>query len=222
VDVQAIAAKHLYTRGVAEPTLATQESQAEHRQCHVIIDLGEHGVLKHLAERVVERALEAELTAHRGRPARQDWSEGNYRNGKGKQTVHMETGQFDLIVPRDRQGSFAPQLVKKRQRCPEGFDDQVLSLSARGLSTREMHAHLEELDGVGVSPTLISHITEAVLDEAAPGSRAPSPRSSRSCTSRPCMSNRARGARPDQGGLSGPGHHPGGREETPRVVAQQE
>lgn len=129
--------------------------------------LGAHGLLKHLTKRVVERALEAELTAHLGYAphARQGQDEGNYRNGKGKKTVHMETGQFDIAVPRDRNGSFEPQLVKKRQRRLEGFDDKVLSLYARGLSTREIQAHLEELYGVEVSPTLISHITDAVLDE---------------------------------------------------------
>jgi putative transposase len=129
--------------------------------------LGEHGLLKYLTKRMVERALEAELTAHLGYAphARHDSGGGNSRNGKGKKIVQTETGQFDLVVPRDRNGSFAPQLVKKRQRRLEGFDDKVLSLYARGLSTREIQAHLEELYGVEVSPTLISHITDAVLDE---------------------------------------------------------
>jgi putative transposase len=129
--------------------------------------LGEHGLLKHLTKRVVERALEAELTAHLGYAphARQGSSDGNCRNGKGQKTVQMETGQFNIAVPRDRKGSFAPQLVQKRQRRLEGFDDKVLALYARGLSTREIQAHLEELYGVEVSPTLISHITDAVLDE---------------------------------------------------------
>jgi putative transposase len=129
--------------------------------------LGEHGLLKHLTKRVVERALEAELTAHLGFAphVRYGTEDGNTRNGKGQKTVQTETGQFAITVPRDRHGSFEPQLVKKRQRRLEGFDDKVLSLYARGLSTREIQAHLEELYGVEVSPTLISHITEAVLDE---------------------------------------------------------
>src|SRR5919202_1382084 len=129
--------------------------------------LGEHGLLRQLTKRVVERALEAELTAHLGYAphARNGNSPGNCRNGKGKKTVQTETGQFDLEVPRDRDGSFEPQLVKKRQRRLDGFDDKVLALYARGLSTREIQDHLEELYGVEVSPTLISNVTDAVLDE---------------------------------------------------------
>jgi transposase-like protein len=116
--------------------------------------LGEHGLLKQLTKRVVERVLEAELTAHL-----------NTRNGKGQKTVQTDTGPLDLAVPRDRNGSFAPQLVPKRQRHLEGFDAKVLSLYARGLSTREIQGHLEELYGTEVSPTLISTITDAVLEE---------------------------------------------------------
>jgi putative transposase len=129
--------------------------------------LGEHGLLRQLTKRVVERALEAELTAHLGYAphARNGSSSGNCRNGKGKKTVHTETAQLDIEVPRDRDGSFEPQLVKKRQRRLEGFDDKVLALYARGLSTREIQDHLEELYGVEVSPTLISNVTDAVLDE---------------------------------------------------------
>jgi len=90
--------------------------------------------------------------------------EQNARNGKGQKTVQTDTGPVDLVVPRDRNGSFAPQLVPKRQRRLEGFDDNVVSLSARGLSTRDIQGHLEELYGTEVSPTLISSLTEAVLD----------------------------------------------------------
>jgi putative transposase len=129
--------------------------------------LGEHGLLRQLTTRLVERALEAELTAHLGYEphARSGHSPGNYRNGRGQKTVQTETAQFDIAVPRDRDGSFEPQLIKKRQRRLDGFDDKVLALYARGLSTREIQAHLEELYGVEVSPTLISNVTDAVLDE---------------------------------------------------------
>jgi putative transposase len=129
--------------------------------------LGEHGLLRQLTKRVVERALDAELTAHLGYAphARNGSSAGNCRNGKGKQTVQTETAQCDIDVPRDRDGSFEPPLVKKRQRRLDGFDDKVLALYARGLSTREMQAHLEELYGGEVSPTLLSKVTDAVLDE---------------------------------------------------------
>jgi putative transposase len=129
--------------------------------------LGEHGLLRQLTKRLVERALAAELTAHLGYEphARNESSPGNCRNGKGKKTVQTETAQLDIDVPRDRDGSFEPQLVHKRQRRLEGFDDKVLALYARGLSTREIQAHLEELYGVEVSPTLISNVTDAILDE---------------------------------------------------------
>jgi putative transposase len=129
--------------------------------------LGEHGLLKHLTTRLVERVLEAELTAHLGYAphVRHGSANGNARNGTGQKTVQTMSGPLDLLVPRDRHGSFAPQLVKKRQRRLEGFDDKVLSLYARGLSTREIQGHLEDLYGTEVSPTLISSITDAVLDE---------------------------------------------------------
>ncbi len=109
--------------------------------------LGEHGLLKQLTKRVVERVLEAELTAHLGYAPhmRHATEEPNARNGKGQKTVQTDTGPLDLTVPRDRNGSFAPQWVPKRQRRLEGFDAKVLSLYARGLSTREIQEHLEEL-----------------------------------------------------------------------------
>jgi putative transposase len=129
--------------------------------------LGAHGLLKQLTKRLVERVLEAELTAHLGYAphARQAGDPSNYRNGTGTKTVQLEAGPCDLEVPRDRNASFEPQLVKKRQRRLEGFDDKVLALYSRGLSTRDIQGHLEELYGTEVSPTLISHITDAVLDE---------------------------------------------------------
>ena len=129
--------------------------------------LGAHGLLKQLTKRLVERALEAELTAHVGYAphARQAGARGNYRNGTGTKTVHLETGPCAIEVPRDRNASFEPQLVKKRQRRLEGFDEKVWALYSRGLSTRDIQGHLEELYGTEVSPTLISTVTDAVLDE---------------------------------------------------------
>jgi putative transposase len=129
--------------------------------------LGEQGRLKPLTRRLVERALEAELTEHLGYAphARAGWGSGNSRNGKSKKRVQSEAGAFEIEVPRDRNGHFEPQLVKKRQRRLEGFDEKVLALYARGLSTREIEAQLEELYGVEVSPTLISNVTDAVLEE---------------------------------------------------------
>ncbi|ADE14112.1 transposase mutator type [Nitrosococcus halophilus Nc 4] len=129
--------------------------------------LGEHGLLKQLSKRLVERVLEAELTEHLGYAphAQEGRGSGNSRNGKSKKRVQSEAGQLEIEVPRDRNGNFEPQLVKKRQRRLEGFDEKVLALYARGLSTREIEAQLEELYGVEVSPALISQVTDAVLEE---------------------------------------------------------
>ncbi len=129
--------------------------------------LGEHGLLKQLTKRVVERALEGEMREHLGYEvhAAEGRGSGNSRNGKSGKTVQSESGQFEIEVPRDRNSTFEPQLVKKRQRRLEGFDDKVLSLYARGQSTREIQSQLNELYGVEVSPTLISNVTNGVLEE---------------------------------------------------------
>jgi putative transposase len=129
--------------------------------------LGEHGLLKQLTKRLVERALDAELTAHLGYAphVRHGSPKGNARNGTGPKTVQTVNGPLDLVVPRDRHSSFEPQLGSKRQRRLEGVDDKVLALYARGLSTREIQGPREDLYGTEVSPTLISTITDAVLDE---------------------------------------------------------
>ena len=116
---------------------------------------------------MVARALAAELPAPLGYApqARPGGETDHDRNGTGKKPVHTETGRLDMVVPRDRNGSFAPQLRQKRQRRREGCDAKGLTLSARGLSTRDIQGHLEELSGVEVSPALISHITDAVLED---------------------------------------------------------
>lgn len=129
--------------------------------------LGEGGLMKQLQKRLVERALEGEMQAHLGYAPHERAEQGrrNARNGHGKKTVASDAGEFEIVVPRDREAAFEPQLVKKRQRRLDGFDDKVIALYARGLSTREIQAQLEELYGVEVSPTLISNVTDAVLDE---------------------------------------------------------
>ena len=129
--------------------------------------LGKNGLLKQLTKRLVERTLEAELTDHLGYEPHEQKGHGtgNNRNGKGNKTVQSETGTIDIHVPRDRNGTFEPQLIKKRQRRLEGFDDKVLALYSRGLSTRDIQGQIEELYGVEVSPTLISNVTNAVMDD---------------------------------------------------------
>jgi putative transposase len=129
--------------------------------------LGAHGVLKQMTKRIVERALEAEHTVHLGYEPheRADAPRDNTRNGTSTKTVLTDAGSIEIEVPRDRNGSFTPTLVKKRQRRLEGFDDKVISLYARGLSTREIQAHLQELYGAEVSPALVSAVTDSVIDD---------------------------------------------------------
>ncbi len=126
---------------------------------------GADGLLKRLQSALIERALGAELTHHLGYPRQGPAAGTDRRNGHGAKTIETESGPLALRVPRDRDGDFAPQLVKKGQRRLEGFDDKVLSLYARGMSMREIQGHLEELYGTEVSPELISTVTDAVLDE---------------------------------------------------------
>ena len=128
---------------------------------------GPGGLLKRLTGALVERALEAELTDHLGYVphAPEGRSSGNSRNGTSKKTLQTEQGPIPIEVPRDRDGSFVPQLVKKHQRRFAGFDDKILSMYARGMSVRDIQAHLSELYGTEVSPDLISSVTDAVIGE---------------------------------------------------------
>jgi putative transposase len=127
---------------------------------------GEGGLLSQLTKRVVESALEGELDDHLGYgkhdPTGRDG--GNSRNGRRAKTVLTEAGPVPLEVPRDRDGSFEPQLVKKRQRRLTGLDDLVISLSARGLTHGEICAHLGEVYGANVSKQTISTITDRVIE----------------------------------------------------------
>jgi putative transposase len=128
---------------------------------------GDEGLFKQLKKALMERALGAELTHHlgyeKGDPAGR--KTGNSRNGHSSKTVLTEDGAMDLQVPRDRTGSFEPQLVPKGQTRLDGFDGKIISLYARGLTVREIQGHLQELYGVEVSPDLISRVTDAVLEE---------------------------------------------------------
>jgi putative transposase len=131
--------------------------------------IGPDGLLKQLTGALVERALEAEMTSHLGYekddPAGR--GTGNSRNGKGSKTLKTRRGKVEVDVPRDRKGSFEPQLVRKRQTRFDGFDEKIISMYARGMPTREIQGHLEDLYGIEVSPDLISKVTAEVLDEVA-------------------------------------------------------
>jgi putative transposase len=129
--------------------------------------LGEEGLLKQLTKALLERALNAELTAHLGynkhEPA--GYGSGNTRNGKSKKTLKGDFGELDLEVPRDRQSTFEPQIVAKGQTRFTGFDQKILALYSRGMTVRDIQAQLAEMYGVEVSPTLISNVTDAVWEE---------------------------------------------------------
>lgn len=129
--------------------------------------IGEHGLLKQLTKLLVEKALEAEMADHLGHGKNEpvDNPAGNTRNGKSKKTLKGEFGELPIEIPRDRHGTFEPQLIPKHQTRWTGFDDKILSLYARGMTVREIQAHLEEMYGTEVSPTLISSVTDAVIDE---------------------------------------------------------
>jgi len=129
--------------------------------------IGENGLLKQLTKMLVERALEAEMTAHLGHDKSETVANesGNTRNGYSGKTLKGDFGKLPLDIPRDRQGTFEPQIVGKYQTRWSGFDDKIISLYARGLSVREIQGHLEEMYGTDVSPALISSVTDAVADE---------------------------------------------------------
>jgi putative transposase len=129
--------------------------------------IGENGLLKQLTKALVERALQAELTTHLGYEKHDPagHNNGNSRNGTSTKQLQGEFGTIQIEVPRDRQASFEPKLVAKGQTRFEGFDDKILSLYARGMTTREIQGHLEETYQVEVSPTLISNVTDAVIEE---------------------------------------------------------
>ena len=111
--------------------------------------IGEHGRLKQLTKQLIERALEAEMAEHRGHGKHKPVANlaGNARNGRSKKTLKGEFGELPIKIPRDRLASFEPQLVPKHQTRWAGFDDKILSLYARGMSVREIKAHLEEMYG---------------------------------------------------------------------------
>jgi len=129
--------------------------------------IGENGLLKQLTKMLVERALEVEMTDHLGHDKSGTVSNdsANTRNGHSAKTLKGDFGALPIDIPRDRQGTFDPQIIAKHQTRWTGFDDKIISLYARGLSVREIQGHLEEMYGAEVSPALISSVTDAVSDD---------------------------------------------------------
>ena len=129
--------------------------------------LGENGLLKQLTKALLERAMKAELTHELGFEKNDKSSlkeNGNRRNGTSSKTIKSKHGEIELAIPRDRAAEFEPQIIKKHQRRFEEFDDLILSLYSRGLSTREIKAHIAEIYGVEVSPALVSTVTDNISE----------------------------------------------------------
>jgi putative transposase len=146
---------------------ATADELLARAQAEGVELLGPDGLLSQVTKAVLERALDEELTGHLGYekhdPAGR--GSGNSRNGSTGKTLLTEVGGIGLDVPRDRNGSFSPQIVRKGQTRLDGFNDRIIALYARGMTTRDIRAHLREMYDVDVSPDLISRVTDAVLDE---------------------------------------------------------
>ena len=129
---------------------------------------GKEGLLKQLTKALTERVLERELSGHLGyeKHDKKAYKKGNYRNGHSKKTVNGDHGSLSLKIPRDREGSFEPLMVPKGKTRLPGFEEKVISLYARGMTTRDIQGHLFDLYSTEISPTLISDITDLVMDEA--------------------------------------------------------
>jgi putative transposase len=129
--------------------------------------IGENGLLKQLTKSLLERAMQAEMTNHLGY-AKHDpagYKSGNTRNGTTRKKLKGDFGEIELETPRDRKGTFEPKMVAKGQTRFTGFDDKILSMYARGMSTRDIQGHLEDIYGIDVSPALISDVTDGVMEE---------------------------------------------------------
>lgn len=125
------------------------------------------GVFFRLKKAALERMLEVEMTEHLGyeKHAAEGFNGGNSRNGSSSKQLTTDEGPLALQIPRDREGSFEPQIVKKGQRALHGFNDQLIALYARGMSVRDIQSHIKEMYGTEVSPDLISRVTDGVLEE---------------------------------------------------------
>jgi len=138
---------------------------AEYKKPEDII--GENGLLKQLTKALLERAMTAELKDHLGYEKHDPagHNSGNSRNGKTCKKLKGDFGEFELETPRDRNGTFEPKIVAKGQTRFTGFDEKILSMYARGMTVRDIQAHLKEIYAVDVSPALISSVTDAVVEE---------------------------------------------------------
>lgn len=128
---------------------------------------GKDGLLKQLTKAIIERAMQAEMTDHIGYKKHDPSGKntGNSRNGTSKKTLGTDSGNIEINIPRDRNGDFEPKIIEKHQTRFTGFDDKILSMYARGMTTRDIAGHLKDIYNVDVSADLISKVTDEVLDE---------------------------------------------------------
>jgi transposase-like protein len=128
---------------------------------------GQNGLIQQLTKRIVETAMNAEMTDHLGYEKHEKTIDpnGNSRNGKSSKKVITNNGEVEIEIPRDRNGEFEPQLIKKHQKRFDLFDDNIISMYARGMTTRDIQGHLEEIYGIEVSPDLVSKVTNEILKD---------------------------------------------------------
>jgi putative transposase len=128
---------------------------------------GKDGILKGLTKRLIEKAMEGELTHHLGyeKHSPAGHNSGNSRNGKSQKTIKGEFGEIPIEVPRDRRGDYNPQIIKKNQTRFDGFDDKIISMYSRGMTTRDIQEHLKEIYGVDISADLVSSVTDTVISD---------------------------------------------------------
>ena len=127
--------------------------------------MGKNGAIKNLIAKTIETMLEEELSEHLGYEKYSSLvrNTGNSRNGKTKKTIKNDNGQIEISVPRDRKGDFDPIIVKKYERTIGPIENKIISMYAKGMTTRDIQTHIEEIYGVNISPTLVSNITDKIV-----------------------------------------------------------
>lgn len=152
-----------------ESNLLTFDITKELERCKTIEDLmGRNGVVKRMVKEMTEKLLEAEMKGHLGYEKHEPSgrNSGNSRNGTSEKTVRSDFGSIPLDIPRDRNGDFVPQLVKKGQTDISSFDEKIISMYGKGMTTRDIQSHITDLYGIEISPTTISNITDKVMSAA--------------------------------------------------------
>lgn len=142
---------------------ALKQLETDLSQAKTFEDLmGKNGAIKKLLKHTLENILDAELTEHLGYEKHAQAPSDNSRNGSSSKTILTDTDQIKLKIPRDRKGEFEPTIIKKHQKALGTIEDKIISMYARGMSTRDIQSHIEEIYGLEISPTMVSNITEKV------------------------------------------------------------